>query len=96
MIIKVNKETLSNAVQPLLGAVSNKNTLAAVEGILITTNGDDACTLTSFDLEKGYRIKIPVKVLEIKLGAFGEIKIIPAAAIPLYRRTKHSTRRNPK
>ncbi len=64
MIIKVNKETLSNAVQPLLGAVSNKNTLAAVEGILITTNGDDACTLTSFDLEKGYRIKIPVKVLE--------------------------------
>ena len=43
-----------------------------------------------------FSVKLPAKVPEIKLGAFGEIKIIPAAAIPLYRRTKHSTRRNPK
>lgn len=64
MKIKVDKSTLSDAVAPLMGAVSSKNTLAAVEGILITTNGDDGCTLTSFDLEKGYRTKIPCKVIE--------------------------------
>ena len=52
MKIKVDKSVLSEAVAPLMGAVSNKNALAAVEGILITTNGDDGCTLTYFDLEK--------------------------------------------
>jgi len=61
--ILVDKNILTEAVAPLMGAVSNKNTLAAVEGILITTNGDDACTLTSFDLEKGFRVKIPAKVV---------------------------------
>lgn len=64
MIIKVDKTVLTDAVTPLMGAVSNKNTLAAVEGILLTTSGDDGCVLTSFDLEKGYRIKIPAKVIE--------------------------------
>ena len=63
MKILVDKNILAEAVAPLMGAVSNKNTLAAVEGILITTNGDDACTLTSFDLEKGFRVKIPAKVI---------------------------------
>ena len=64
MKIKVDKSVLTDAVTPIMGAVSNKNTLAAVEGILITTNGDDGCTLTSFDLEKGFRIKIPATVIE--------------------------------
>lgn len=63
MKILVDKNILTEAVAPLMGAVSNKNTLAAVEGILITTSGDDACTLTSFDLEKGFRVKIPAKVV---------------------------------
>lgn len=64
MKIKVDKSVLTDAVTPIMGAVSNKNTLAAVEGILITTNGNDGCTLTSFDLEKGFRIKIPATVIE--------------------------------
>ena len=64
MKIKVDKSVITDAVTPIMGAVSNKNTLAAVEGILITTNGDDGCTLTSFDLEKGFRIKIPARVIE--------------------------------
>lgn len=63
MKVLVDKNILVDAVAPLMGAVSNKNTLAAVEGILITTNGDDACTLTSFDLEKGFRVKIPAEVI---------------------------------
>lgn len=64
MKVSFEKNVLSDAVAPLMGAVSNKNTIAAVEGILITTNGDDACTLVSFDLEKGFRTKIPAKVEE--------------------------------
>lgn len=64
MKVSFEKNILSDAIAPLMGAVSNKNTIAAVEGILITTNGDDACTLISFDLEKGFRIKISAKVEE--------------------------------
>lgn len=64
MKIKVDKSVFSDAITPLMGAVSSKNTIAAVEGILITTSGDDAIQMTSFDLEKGFRIRIPAKVLE--------------------------------
>ncbi len=64
MKVTFEKNILSDAIAPLMGAVSNKNTIAAVEGILITTNGDDACTLVSFDLEKGFRTRIPAKVEE--------------------------------
>ncbi len=64
MKVVFEKSVLSDAIAPLMGAVSNKNTIAAVEGILITTNGDDACTLISFDLEKGFKTKIPAKVEE--------------------------------
>lgn len=65
MKIKVDKSDFLNAITPILGAVSSKNnTIPAVEGILITTSGDDACVLTTFDLEKGFRIKIEAKVLE--------------------------------
>lgn len=64
MNITFEKSVLSNAIAPIMGAVSNKNTIAAVEGILLTTSGDDGCVLTSFDLEKGFRIKIEAKVNE--------------------------------
>ncbi len=64
MNVIFDKNLLSDAVTPLLGAVSNKNTIAAVECILITTSGDDSCVLTSFDLEKGFRIKVPARVIE--------------------------------
>ena len=65
MKIKVEKSEFLNAIIPILGAVSSKNnTIPAVEGILITTNGDTACTLTTFDLEKGFRKKIEAKVIE--------------------------------
>lgn len=64
MKIKVDKEKLCEAVAPLMGAVSSKNTIAAVEGILITTQGDSAIQMTTFDLEKGFRIKIECDVIE--------------------------------
>ncbi len=65
MRINVDKSTLADAIAPIMGAVSSKNnTIPAVEGILITTSGDDGCTLTTFDLEKGFRTTIPAKVIE--------------------------------
>ena len=35
MKVTFEKSVLSNAIAPIMGAVSNKNTIAAVEGILI-------------------------------------------------------------
>ncbi len=90
MKILVDKNILTEAVAPLMGAVSNKNTLAAVEGILITTNGDDACTLTSFDLEKGFRVKIPAKVIVpgsyiINGGRFNQIiRTMPEGELEIF------------
>ena len=64
MNVTFEKSALAEAISPLMGAVSAKNTIAAVEGILMTTSGDDACVLTSFDLEKGFRTRVPAKVRE--------------------------------
>ncbi len=79
MKIKVDKSDLVNAITPIMGAVSSKNnTIPAVEGILLNTSGDDGVTLTTFDLEKGFRIKIDAKVIEpgssiINGGRFSQI-----------------------
>jgi len=64
MNIVFDKETLCEAVAPMMGAVSSKNTYAAVEGILITTEGADKCSLTSFDLDKGFFATIEARVEE--------------------------------
>ena len=64
MKFKVDKQRLCEAVTPLLAAVSSKNTIAAVEGILITTQGDSAIQMTTFDLEKGFRTKIDADIYE--------------------------------
>ncbi len=65
MKIKVDKSEFEKAIAPIMGAVSGRNnTIPAVEGILLTTHGDTEVTLTSFDIEKGYRITISAKVVE--------------------------------
>lgn len=64
MNIVFDKATLCEAVAPLMGAVSTKNTYAAVEGILITTEGANKCALTSFDLDKGFYAVIDARVEE--------------------------------
>lgn len=64
MKVSFEKSVLSNAIAPLMGAVSTQKTIAAVEGILMTTSGDDGCVLTSFDLDKGFKIRIEAKVEE--------------------------------
>ncbi len=57
-----DKSALLAAVTPALGSVSTKNTIAAVEGILIKADKSGTCTLTTYDLEKGYRTTVPAEV----------------------------------
>ncbi len=64
MKIIFNRQQISNAVAPLMCAVSGKATLNAIEGILIDAAADGTCTLTTFDLEKGMRITIQANVEE--------------------------------
>lgn len=63
MRIIFNRSTVIAAVTPLMCAVSTKNTLPAIEGILIRA-GDDAVEMTTFDLEKGVRVHCEAQVME--------------------------------
>ena len=64
MKIIFNRSAVSAAVAPLMGAVSGKSTLSAIEGILIEAKFPDTCIMTTYDLEKGVRITLEAKVLE--------------------------------
>ncbi len=64
MKVVFNRTTVSNAVAPLMCAVSGKSTLSAIDGILIEARVPDICVLTTFDTEKGLKITIEAKVLE--------------------------------
>lgn len=63
MKVIFDRSELIAAVTPAMGCVSNKNTMAAAEGILIETEGD-RCILSAYDLEKGIRIEVPAKIVE--------------------------------
>jgi len=60
-MIKVifDKNTLIDAVSPALCAVSERNTLKAMEGIYFKCEGDN-CEMNAYDMEKGVRQYIPV------------------------------------
>lgn len=64
MKIIFNRQSISDAVSPLMCAVSGKSTLSAVEGILIEAKEDGTCVMTTFDLEKGMRISVEAEVEE--------------------------------
>ena len=64
MKVIFNRSTVIAAVTPLMYAVSGKYVLNATEGILIDAKVPDECVLTTFDGDKGLRIKIEAKVLE--------------------------------
>lgn len=59
-----DRDTLIAAVTPLMGTVSTKNTIAAVEGILLESKGNNLCVLSSYDLEKGMRTEVEARVEE--------------------------------
>ena len=59
-----DKQILINSIIPLTGVVSNKSTIAALEGIQFRTEGRESCVLCGYDLEKGIRTKIECAVAE--------------------------------
>lgn len=64
MKIIFNRQSISDAIAPLMCAISGKSTLSAIEGILIDAKEDQTCVMTTFDLEKGMRITVEAKVEE--------------------------------
>ena len=64
MKVIFNRQGISDAVSPLMCAISGKSTLSAVEGILIDAKEDGSCIMTTFDLEKGMRITTEAQVEE--------------------------------
>ena len=64
MKIVFNRQSISEAIAPLMCAVSGKSTMPGIEGILIEAVEPDTCTLTTYDLEKGVKITIHPEVLE--------------------------------
>ncbi len=61
MKIIVNKEQMKSAVTKVIGAVSQKSSISAIEGILLKSFGD-TLFLAGYDLEMGITATIPAKV----------------------------------
>ena len=62
MKVTFKKDELLLAITKSLGCVSTEKTINAIEGILITTIGEDKCQLCAYDLEKGIKILIGANV----------------------------------
>ncbi|MEE1280499.1 MAG: DNA polymerase III subunit beta [Oscillospiraceae bacterium] len=62
MKIIVNKEDMKSAVTKVIGAVSQKSAISAIEGILLKSFGN-TLFLAGYDLEMGITATIPAKVL---------------------------------
>ena len=55
MKVIFEKNKFISAITPALGFVSGKNTLPAIEGINLICEAPGKCTVTAYDLEKGFR-----------------------------------------
>ena len=62
MKVTFKKEELLLAITKSLGCVSTEKTINSIEGILITTIGENKCQLCAYDLEKGIKIMIGAQV----------------------------------
>lgn len=63
MKFTVQKSALLARLAPAMGSVSNKNTITAIEGVLIETLANGMIQLSTYDMNKGYRAQIaPVSV----------------------------------
>lgn len=88
MKIRFSRPIIQDAVSNAMYCVSNKNTITAVEGILISCE-DDKVVLTSYDLEKGMTVKIDAEIIEpgsciINAQSLNSIiKLMPAGMVEL-------------
>lgn len=66
MKITVSKEKLLEKLIPAMGTVSNKNTITAIEGVLIETLEDNKVRISTYDMNKGTRAVL--EALDIEEG----------------------------
>ena len=64
MKITFTKSSLESIVNDSLCSVSDKNTIPVVEGIRFRTEKDRVCSITTYDLEKGFRAEIECDIEE--------------------------------
>ena len=63
MKFTVQKSALTSKLAPAMGSVSNKNTITAIEGVLIETLENGKIQISTYDMNKGYRATIdPVSI----------------------------------
>lgn len=83
-----DKNKLLSEISPMLGVVSAKNTIAAIEGIKITTQ-DDKCELCAFDNEKGIKNHVDAEIIEagsyiINAGKLHQIlRVLPEGSVTI-------------
>lgn len=61
MKVTFERDLLAQAVATAMGTVSNKSTIASIEGILLNVS-NGKCVMSSFDLEKGIEITLDADV----------------------------------
>jgi DNA polymerase-3 subunit beta len=64
MKIIFERSILEKAVEASLCSVSEKNTIPVVEGIRFRTEKNKKCSITTYDLEKGFRTEIECQIIE--------------------------------
>jgi hypothetical protein len=64
MTVVFEKEVLISALIPALGAVSTRNTVPAIEGILMDCRNEGKCILSAYDMDKGMRTVINAEIEE--------------------------------
>ena len=64
MTVVFEKEILISALIPALGAVSTRNTVPAIEGILMDCRNEGKCILSAYDMDKGMRTAINAEIEE--------------------------------
>ena len=59
-----DKQTLLDALTPAMTTVSNKNTIASLEGILFESQNDQTVKLSSYDMKKGVISQVTAESVE--------------------------------
>jgi DNA polymerase III sliding clamp (beta) subunit (PCNA family) len=63
MKFTVKKSILMDKLTPAMGTVSNKNTITAIEGVLLETLEDGNIRISTYDMNKGFRATLaPVSI----------------------------------
>lgn len=64
MKITFLKTVLESVVGDSMSSVSDKNTIPVVEGIRFNTESDGTCSITTYDLEKGFKANVTCDIAE--------------------------------